>query len=171
MLLATFGAYCAWAYLVDGSLSRGGVKARLRRSPVLAGIARYFDVEITIAGGAKTCGKDDCDDDNGERGNSIFCYHPHGVIFWGVVAGFMYQGRRGRAQEGEKEMFMGKSLAAHDIALGTISLNNLVPLFREVNKHLGSCDVSWRSCNEALKVSPCLLENCLWKAKTKNSAD
>ena len=160
MLLATFGAYCAWAYLVDGSLSRGGVKARLRRSPVLAGIARYFSIQMTTVAAASNEDNqrkaNECEDeisasgnDDGDEGvrNCMFCYHPHGVIFWGLVGGFVYQGR----EEGAK--FQGRSMAALDIRLATISLNNMLPMFREVNKHLGCFDVSWHSCNEALKVS------------------
>jgi len=136
-LVTAFCAYCVWAYLLDDSVSKGGLtKARLRRSAPLSHIARYFGMTMTVA-----------DDDGGgakqTSDNCIFCYHPHGILFWGVIGGFANQSWGVR--------WNSKTLAELDVSLGTISFNNFIPFFREVNKNLGAFNVSWRGCNRALE--------------------
>ena len=139
--LTTAASYCVWAYLIDDSVNRGGVASpTLRRLGLWSRIASYFDMKILVEG-------EEGEGEEGPRGghgSRIFCYHPHGIIFWGVIAGFA-------SWHWKEVRLQSRTLQSCDVRLGTISFNNLVPMFREVNKNIGSFTVSWNSCLRALE--------------------
>ena len=139
--LTAAASYCVWAYLIDDSVNRGGVASpTLRRLGLWSRIASYFDMKILVEG-------EEGEGEEGPRGghgSRIFCYHPHGIIFWGVIAGFA-------SWHWKEVRLQSRTLQSCDVRLGTISFNNLVPVFREVNKNIGSFTVSWNSCLRALE--------------------
>ena len=136
--LTTAASYCVWAYLIDDSVNRGGVASpTLRRLGLWSRIASYFDMKILVEGEGE-------EGPRGGHGSRIFCYHPHGIIFWGVIAGFA-------SWHWKEVRLQSRTLQSCDVRLGTISFNNLVPVFREVNKNIGSFTVSWNSCLRALE--------------------
>lgn len=148
VLVTAFAVYCLWAYLWDDSVNRGGMaNPKLRDAAYFKHLARYFDLKMTV--------DHDEADDGGAAGGSgsegeakdhhIFCYHPHGIVFWGVIAGFASHAVSSTVT------FKGQRLSDLDIRMGTISFNNLVPLFREINKNLGCFNVSRKVCERALR--------------------
>ena len=119
-LVTAFAVYCAWIVAFDDSVTTGGVSsAKLRRLFVWRHLARYFDMTVTTtnnntnttaaaaAAAATTTGgegKDLCS----IPGNRIFCFHPHGIVFWGVIAGFV-------SHHWNKVTFEGKPLVDWDL--------------------------------------------------------
>lgn len=150
-LLAAVSLYSIWAYCLDQSVNRGGVrKARLRKIRLLTNIARYFYMQVTVereeSEDSKSKGKfrEKKEEDSS---NYIFCYHPHGILFFGVIGAFVSHAFP--ASIGGIT-FEGRDIIDLDIRLGTISFNNMIPFFREVNKHFGCFNVSRRVCERAL---------------------
>lgn len=124
--------YLVWMLAIDGAPQRGGRKVHwIRRLGWFRYFAAYFPGRLVKTG------------DLDERGNYIFCYHPHGIIGVGANIAFASEGA------GFAALFPGV-----DVSFATISANFRIPLFRDFALAVGLVDCSRASCDAVLESGP-----------------
>lgn len=151
--------YLLWSLVLDKTVHHGGLMTtRYRTSRFWKHIASYFSITMSSSSVAVSSQdsqgvspKERVDDSAEESKNTnssngsnyIFCYHPHGILFWGVIGALLGFTR-------PDFRFRGKTLTELNMRLATINFNVQFPILRDLCKRIGCIAVTWQSLNAAL---------------------
>src|SRR5262249_27142292 len=122
-----------WAFYLDRDTPRRGGRPSnfVKRWTIWRYFAAYFPVKLV-----KTCDLDPAH-------NYLFCYHPHGIISVGAVAGIATEAN-----------CFSQQFPGIDMRLGTLDMNFFIPGFRDYLMAGGFVSVSKPSCIFNLTRAP-----------------